>query len=1056
MKKIIVILCAIAALAACKEIDLQEPVNLRSVPEKIKVDLKITRADGFADAPDTRATFKDQWNVGDVVFVCFSGIPAPKYLEMKYTRNGWVATPKNGFSNADLAKSWDEGNWNMTGIYLPYASDYAIVTQGYQEGYFLFKDPALDQIVSYSGLYYQDDWAWWRFENQELHGTLELKAPAVPESERIVHFDVTGFSEGHVYTLTQEYVKPLVLAQLNNRARPLFYTEERGTALAGRIDKDRGIVSFSGVLDNSAVGQAKDYTFNIVDETSGARFTRTVKGKTVSKDMAIGLGSLRDASTWTAIAQPAITLEQSSLEMSGSMQKVPGFVSYTLDYPIAGESLTATPSASWIKITGITDTEVNFYAEGNSTGGIRKGTITLGYKNAQSQVFTITQYAWLDRFTIIEVAEHEKEISHDGGTFPLDYSITHPYPECTITFEYNTANVTQHDWVSGKYENGAISYTVKPNTGTSARECKLLVRYSGTPNRDTLKIKQFGKPAGPPEIITDFNPESPESINGAGENSVSLIAYVKNPVGGVKMELKPDVSWITNIRQENDMLYHFTASRNTTGKVRTGHIVLSYLDQKVSVPFKQLADNVVIVLNPGDMTFNYQKRSVSFEVTLPAEYSYDDLKVAFEQEYGFVTNLRREGRTVSFDMKENNSGEERTTGIVVSIGESRSVFHVTQTYEAPVFTVAETELFLNYARQTRAIDVQITNPRENATLYVMEEGDTPWFWSSTQDEIPTLNVAENKTGSSRNTFAVIGYSGMNEKVRLRITQNTSRTDMSVDVGHQYIAEYPTELTFTVKITDPLAMTEVSATTAHNWATVKSITAESDMFYKVKVEFGKNRRTTERSTSITFRYGDLSVVSTVMQGRNRDIPEGFVDLGLPSGTLWAASNLGASTEYNIGTFYAWGELSAKSKYLWSNYRFGTAGNLTKYNASDRLTVLQDADDPARQANAAWSTPTYEDFNELDWECTKQWVTLPVPGCIFTSKDGETSIFLPATGIKDDGWGEEGSGYYWTKTLDTSNRSAAQYYLASPETAASSWGGLGSYDRCLGMAVRPVRK
>jgi hypothetical protein len=269
---------------------------------------------------------------------------------------------------------------------------------------------------------------------------LELKAPAVPESERIVHFDVTGFSEGHVYTLTQEYVKPLVLAQLNDRARPLFYTEERGTALAGRIDKDRGIVSFSGVLDNSAVGQAKDYTFNIVDETSGARFTRTVKGKTVSKDMAIGLGSLRDASTWTAIAQPAITLEQSSLEMSGSMQKVPGFVSYTLDYPIAGESLTATPSASWIKITGITDTEVNFYAEGNSTGGIRKGTITLGYKNAQSQVFTITQHAWLDRFTIIEVAEHEKEISHDGGAFPLDYSITHPYPECTITFEYNTSD----------------------------------------------------------------------------------------------------------------------------------------------------------------------------------------------------------------------------------------------------------------------------------------------------------------------------------------------------------------------------------------------------------------------------------------------------------------------------------------------------------------------------------------------------------------------------------------------------------------------------------------
>ena len=1057
MKKIIAILCAIAALAACKRIDIQETVALQKAPQELKVNLTITRADAIADGPDTRATFKDQWNVGDVVFVCFNGIPAPKYLEMKYTRNGWVATPKNGFSDADLLKSWDEGNWNMTGIYLPYANDFEIVTQeGYWEGAFMFKDPVRNQIVNYSGLYYQDEWAWWRYDD-ELHGTLELKAPAIPESERIVHFDLTGFVDGHVYTLTQEYVKPPVLAQLSERARPLFYYDEKGTALEGRIDKDRGIVSFSGVLDGSAVGQAKDYTFNVVDETTGARFTRTVKGKTVSKNTAIGLGSLRDASVWTAIANPVITLEQTSLEMSGSMQKVPGFLSYTLDYPIAGESLTATPSANWIKITGITDSEVSFYAEGNSTGGIRAGTIKLNYKNAQSQVFTITQHAWLDRFTVIEVAEHEKEVSHEGGAFMLDYSITHPYPDCTITLEYNTANVTHHDWVSGKYENGFISYSVQPNTGTAARECKLLVRYSGTPNRDTLRIKQFGKPAGPPEIIADFNPESPEAINGAGENAVTLIAYVKNPIGGVKMELKPDVSWITNIRQVNDMLYHFTASRNTTGKERIGHIELSYLDKHVSVPFKQLADNVVIVLNPGDMTFNYQKRSVSFDVTLPDEYSYDGLQVSYEQEYSFVTNLKREGRTVSFDMKENNSGEERTTGIVVSLGESQSVFHVTQTYEAPVITVSETEIFLNYARQSRAVNVQITNPRENATLYIVEEGDTPWFWSATDsDGIPVFNVADNTSGDARSTFAIIGYGGMSEKVRLHITQSTSHTAMTVNSEYQYIAENPTELTFTVKIDDPLSMTEVLATTADLWATVQSVTQTSSTLYDVKVAFSKNRRTTERSTSITFKYGNLSIVSHVTQSRNRDIPEGFVDLGLPSGTLWATRNLGASTEYNIGNFYAWGEITPKSKYLWSNYRFGDDENLTKYNDSDHLTVLQDADDAAHQANSAWSMPTSDDFNEMDFYTNKQWVTLPVKGILFTSWDGETSIFLPATGYKDEeGLNEEDCGYYWTKTL-YSNLITADYFMVSKETAGAMWGALGSDFRCDGLAVRPIIK
>ena len=150
MKKLFIILCAIAALAACKRIELQETLTPQEVQQDFKVDLTISRADSFAEGPDTRATFKDEWNVGDVVYVFFNGIEAPKYLEMKYTRNGWVATPKNGFSSADLAKSWDEGNWNMTGIFLPYANDYDVASS---QGDFYFKDLARNQLVNYEGLY---------------------------------------------------------------------------------------------------------------------------------------------------------------------------------------------------------------------------------------------------------------------------------------------------------------------------------------------------------------------------------------------------------------------------------------------------------------------------------------------------------------------------------------------------------------------------------------------------------------------------------------------------------------------------------------------------------------------------------------------------------------------------------------------------------------------------------------------------------------------------------------------------------------------------------------
>ena len=1059
MKKIFAFLCALAALAACRRVDLQESITLQNAQEEIKVNLTINRADAFGEEPGTRATFKDAWSEGDVVFIFFRGVAAPKYLEVQYTEGQWVPTPKNGLTLSDLLAAFDQGYMEMTGVFLPYANDAVVFADN---GRFYFED------LQYSGLFYFHDWCWWSYYDDELHGTLTLTVPSIPETNRYVHFDVTGYTDGHKYTFTQEYVRPLEFLFVSDWVHPMFSPYyDPGSQIPGYIDKSRSIISFSGVLDGSAVGASKNYTFNILDETTGTRYTRTVPSKTITKHLAIGLGNLKDPTVWTAIGNPFINLEQTSLEMSGSMNRVPGFLTYSIENPIAGEKLTAN-TPSWIHVTEITDSQVSFYADANSnsTGAIRTGTITLNYKNAQPQTFTITQHEWMERYTTIEIAEHTKEVSHEGGSFLIDYTITHPYPDCTIRFEYDRPNVTSHPdgWIEGRYDadDGSLSYTVLPNTTNKERRCTLFVKYSGTPNRDTLFVRQFKMPAGPPEIVAEFNPDSPETINGAGENAVSLIAYVRNPIGGVQMELKPDVSWITNIRQSSEMVYHFTASRNTTGKVRYGHINLSYQDQHVSVPFKQLVDQVEIILNPGDMTFDYRKRSVSFDVTLPDAYNYDNLQVELEQDYGFAWNLKRNDRTVTFDLRENNSGEERTTGIIVRYGESQSVFHVTQTYDAPVFTVPETALFFNYTRQTMALNVQIENPRESVSLYVLEEGDTPWFWSSVSDNnVPTINIAENNTGNSRNTFAVIGYSGMPEKVRLRITQTTSHTEMQANPSWQYISEIAQDLTYTVKISDPLQYKDLIATPADPWVRIISTDEETiqgpDVNYKlytVVARFSKNRTRKERTTSITFKYDNLNFVVGVEQGRNRDIPEGFVDLGLPSGTLWAECNLGAATETGHGTFYAWGEVAWKSKYTWGNYRFGSADNPTKYNDNDNLIVLQDADDAAHMKNAAWSMPTTEDFDELRWHCLQPvWVTMPVPGFRITSMDGETSIFFPAAGFKTDEWlDKDETGYYWTRDLNPDNRAHANYFLVN-----DLGGGVGGSDeRCVGMSVRPVIK
>ena len=57
---------------------------------------------------------------------------------------------------------------------------------------------------------------------------------------------------------------------------------------------------------------------------------------------------------------------------------------------------------------------------------------------------------------------------------------------------------------------------------------------------------------------------------------------------------------------------------------------------------------------------------------------------------------------------------------------------------------------------------------------------------------------------------------------------------------------------------------------------------------------------------------------------------YIDLGLPSGTLWATCNVGANSPEEYGDYFAWGETTPKTIYDWSTYQYGSSSStLTKY-------------------------------------------------------------------------------------------------------------------------------
>ena len=105
---------------------------------------------------------------------------------------------------------------------------------------------------------------------------------------------------------------------------------------------------------------------------------------------------------------------------------------------------------------------------------------------------------------------------------------------------------------------------------------------------------------------------------------------------------------------------------------------------------------------------------------------------------------------------------------------------------------------------------------------------------------------------------------------------------------------------------------------------------------------------------------------------------FVDLGLPSGLVWATYNVGATAPTEYGGYYAWGELSPKTSFSWNNYRFCKGGDkyqMTKYvtvsgyGTNDLKDVLEPMDDAATvNWSSAWRMPTKVEMNEMFQNCT----------------------------------------------------------------------------------------
>lgn len=211
---------------------------------------------------------------------------------------------------------------------------------------------------------------------------------------------------------------------------------------------------------------------------------------------------------------------------------------------------------------------------------------------------------------------------------------------------------------------------------------------------------------------------------------------------------------------------------------------------------------------------------------------------------------------------------------------------------------------------------------------------------------------------------------------------------------------------------------------------------------------------------------------------------YVNLGLPSGTLWATTNVGSAKPQDNGQYFSWGETASKKNYEWTTYKYcdGDYNNQNKYcMSSDRGKIdnkpsLEDIDDVAlQQWGGRWRMPTSKQVSELVKNCYWEWTDnyngtqgyivykakkeedkgVRV-GCrdvvtLSYSVNDDLHIFLPTAGSMSGKYNMsiDVNGLYWMRNLDTYDNDKAyvlNFYCSEVEITTSP--------RYQGKTIRPV--
>ena len=150
---------------------------------------------------------------------------------------------------------------------------------------------------------------------------------------------------------------------------------------------------------------------------------------------------------------------------------------------------------------------------------------------------------------------------------------------------------------------------------------------------------------------------------------------------------------------------------------------------------------------------------------------------------------------------------------------------------------------------------------------------------------------------------------------------------------------------------------------------------------------------------------------------------YVDLGLPSGTMWATCNVGATNPEDEGLLFQFGQVDGY-KYGDENNNFTTDYKITTSGKTYKTNEILDLFDDAAHVNmgGVWRMPTHTQYSEMFDNTTQKVETINgVKGMLFTSKINNKRLFVPFAGCWYNGsFMATGSrAYMWSYQVHTSD-------------------------------------